>query len=72
MWKFLADGLKIGGQIAIGYFANDVASAAGKVTGVKTDTSGKYPWWFLLLVFGVVGAGFYFLVDMILPKKAKR
>lgn len=69
MWKALADVLKIGGQMALGYFANDVATTAGKVTGVKTDEKGNFPWWFMLLVLGVLGAAIYFLVDKLIPKR---
>ena len=69
MWRFLANALKIGGQMALGYFANDLATATGKVTGVKTNTDGKYPWWFLLLVLGFFGAAIYFVVDMIIPTR---
>jgi len=73
MWRFLAQALKIGGQMALGYFANDLANAAGQVTGVKTNSNtGKYPWWFLLVILGVAGAGLYYVVDMLFPMKRKR
>ena len=73
MWQALGNLFKIGGQLALGYFANDVATAAGKVTGVKTDSStGKYPWWFLVVVLGLAGAALYYVVDIVLPKKGKR
>lgn len=71
MWGFIANALKIGGQLALGYFANDVATGVGKVTGVKTDASGKYPWWFFLVVLGVLGAALYYVVGMIVPKGKK-
>lgn len=72
MWSLIANALKVGGQLALGYFANDVASAAGKVTGVKTDSTGRYPWWFLVIVLGLVAAVLYYLVDMLVPKRKKK
>lgn len=67
MWPALFHALRIGGQVALGYFANDAATAAGKITGVKTSSDGKPPIWFVLVVFVVLGGAFYLLLKAIRP-----
>lgn len=55
--------------VAPGYFANDIVEGVGKITGVKTNESGKPAWWFPVVVLLAVAAVIYFVVN---PFKSKR
>ena len=67
-----------GGTAALGYFSNDLADWAGRVTGTKetyVDGSGvtreRTPWWVVLLLLLLAGAVLAWVISLLKPKNVK-
>lgn len=76
MWPFLINAFRLAGSAAIGYFANDAASAVQKVLPANiqsktVDKSGRPAWWFMAVVLLLLGGVFIFVFKMIAGRKKK-
>jgi hypothetical protein len=70
--QWIVRGLAIGGPAAIGYFINDLGSWVANVTGTSAkvvDKSGRFAWWFILVIVAVAGAILFFVLRMLSGKK---
>jgi hypothetical protein len=72
---WIVRGLFYGGGAAIGYFFNDVATWFANVTGWGTKTidskTGRFAWWFVLLIAVILGGALYLIIKMVSGGKKK-